>query len=134
MRLPKRDLIATGLVTVAVVLYLLWGADWAFHGTVGTLTVGAVILGLGVAASAAAVVPGFDRLIHGSRTYLAATSLLGVVALAGGLQMILMASGVGLTVMVAAMVVLWAIATVHHVRLARVEHSTNATRIQVPAG
>jgi hypothetical protein len=68
-------------------------------------------------------VPGFDQLFHGNMIYLAITSLLGFVAFAGGLQMILSASGVGLTMMMAAMVMLWAIATAHHLLVARTEKS-----------
>ena len=123
MRLPKRDLIATGLVAVAVVLYLVWAAAWAFNGTGGTRTAGVAILGLGFAASALAVVPGFDQLIHGNKIYLAITSLLGFVAFAGGLQMILSANEVGLTMMMAAMMMLWAIATAHHLLISRAEQS-----------
>lgn len=141
MRLPKRDLIATGLVLVAVVLYLVWAADWAFNGTGGTRTAGVAILGLGFAASAVAVVPGFDQLIRGNKVYLAITSLLGFVAFAGGLQMILSASGVGLTIMMVAMVLLWAIATVHHLIIsgaeksaAQVEMVPADTRERVPSG
>jgi hypothetical protein len=124
MRLPKKDLIATGLVAVAVVLYLLWIADWALPAMSGTRATGIVVLGLGFAASAVAVVPGFDQLIRGNRTYLAVTSLLGLVALVGGVQMLWSASGGGLTVLVATMVTLWAIATTHHLLLARAEPSS----------
>lgn len=72
------------------------------------------ILGLGFAVSASAVVPGFDQLIHHNKIYLAITSLLGLAAFAGGLQMMFSASGAGLTMMMAAMVTLWSIATAHH--------------------
>jgi hypothetical protein len=40
-----------------------------------------VVLGFGFGASAGAVVPGFDELLHGSRLYPAVTSLIGLVAL-----------------------------------------------------
>lgn len=115
MRLPKRDMIATGLVLAAGVLYLLWAIDAAPPGLSGTRATGVVVLGLGFAASASAVVPGFDQLIHGSKMYLAVTSLLGLVAFGAGLQMLLTASELGLGVLMGAMAVLWLIATVHHV-------------------
>lgn len=119
MRLPKRDLIATALVVAAGVLYLLWAVDAAPAGLSGTRATGAVILGLGFAASASAVVPGFEQLIHGSRTYLAVTSLVGLVALGAGVQMLLSTSGGALGVLMATMTVLWFTATAHHMLLAR---------------
>lgn len=118
MRLPKKDLIATALVTAAVLLYMLWMADKTLPGLGSTRATGVVILGLGFAASAVAVVPGFDQLLRGSRTYLAVTSLLGVVAFVGGVQMLLSSSGLGLGVLMVAMVTLWLIATTHHWMLA----------------
>lgn len=123
MRVSKRDLIATGLVALAVVFYLLWLADMAIAGMSGVRVTGAVLLGLGFAASAVAVVPGFDQLIHGNKVYLAITSLLGLVALAGGVHMLVFASDAGVAVLMAAMVVLWAIATTHHMLLASAEQS-----------
>ena len=119
MRLPKRDIIATGLVVVAGALYVLWALDAAPSGLGGIRATGVVVLGLGFAASASAVVPGFDQLIHGSRTYLAVTSLIGLVAFGAGVQMLVSASEAGLGVLMAAMVVLWLVATVHHAMLAR---------------
>ena len=59
---------------------------------------------------ASAVVPGFEQLIRGSRTYLAVTSLIGLVAFAAGIQMFVTASGTRLTVMVVAIGILWLIA------------------------
>jgi hypothetical protein len=116
MRIPKQDAIATGLVAVAVVIFLFWLTDMA---DIGTRAAGMVILGLGFAASAVAVVPGFDQLVRGNKTYLGITSLLGLVALVAGVQMLLSSSGAGLTVLTATMVALWAIATTHHLWLAK---------------
>ena len=119
MRLPRRDVIATGLVAVAVVLYLLWLVDAAPPGMSDTRGVGVVVLALGFAASATAVVPGFDRLLHGSRAYLAITTALGSVALVAGVLMLSAASDAALAVLMGAMVALWAISTRHHASLAR---------------
>lgn len=119
MRLPRRDVIATVLVAVAVVLYLLWLADAALPGMSHTRGIGVVVLALGFAASATAVVPGFDRLLHGGRSYLAVTAALGLVALIGGVVMLAAASDAALAVLMGAMVVLWAIATRHHAALTR---------------
>ncbi len=119
MYLPKRDLIATGLVAVAGLLYLLWAIDSALPGMSSARATGAAVLALGFAASASAVVPMFDQLIHGNRAYLLLTSLIGLAAFAAGIQMLVTASGPGLTVVMAAMAVLWLIATIHHGLLAR---------------
>jgi predicted branched-subunit amino acid permease len=114
MHLPKRDIIATGLVIAAAIFYLLWDAGSALPGLSGTRATGMVVLALGFAASATAVVPAFDQLLHGSKTYLAVTSLLGVVAVISGAQMLVAASATGLAIVMIAMVGLWLIATIHH--------------------
>ena len=119
MHLPRRDIIATGLVAVAGLLYLLWAIDSALPGISGTRATGAAILALGFAASASAVVPGFGQLLHGNKTYLLITSLIGLAAFAAGVQMLITASSAGLTVVMAAMAVLWLIATIHHSLLAK---------------
>ncbi len=119
MYLPKRDVIATGLVAVAGLLYLLWAIDSTLPGMSSTRATGVAVLALGFAASASAVVPGFDHLLHGNRTYLVITSLIGLAAFAAGIQMLITASGAGLTVVMAAMAVLWLIATIHHSLLAK---------------
>ena len=64
------------------------------------------------AASASAVVPGLGQLLHGNRPYLVITLFIGLAAFAAGVQMLITASGVGLAVMMAAMAVLWIIATI----------------------
>lgn len=117
MRLPRRDLIATILVAVAVLVWVLWAVDAAAPGLGSARLAGAVVLVLGFAASASAVVPGFGRLLHGDKTYLVSTSVIGVVALAGGLMTLISASAWGFGLMIAATVLLWLISTVHHIRL-----------------
>ena len=130
MRVPKQDIIATVLVAAAGLLYLLWTLDAAPLG-LSTLGTGLVILGLGFAASASAVVPKFDQLIHGSKAYLAVTSLIGMVALIAGIAMVLGASGTALGVLMATMGTLWLIATIHHSRLA--SHAAPVPSAQAPA-
>jgi hypothetical protein len=118
MRFPKRDLAATGLVVAAGLVYVLWAVD-----VVSSVRVaGIVILVCGFAASASAVVPGFDALLHGNKGYLVVTSLVGVVALVGGVAVVVAASETGLSLVLGAMVALWAIATVHHVLLISPSH------------
>ena len=86
---------------------------------------GLVILVLGFIASATAVVPSFDQLIHGNRAYLAVTSLLGLAALAAGIVMLWSASSAALAVLMAALVVLWVISTIHHVLLTKAGRSAS---------
>jgi hypothetical protein len=76
--------------------------------------IAAVVLALGFVASASAVVPGFDGLIHGSRSYLAVSSLLGLVAFVAGIAALATGDGSWLPVLVATTVVLWAISTMRH--------------------
>jgi hypothetical protein len=128
MRLPKRDIIATALVTAAGGLYLMWATDTTLPGLRGTRATGLVVLALGFAASASAVVPAFEQLIHGSKTYLAITSLLGLVAFGAGVQMLLDASEAALGVLMGAMVVLWLIATIHHMVLADTSATARSMR------
>ena len=114
MHLPKRDVIATGLVAAAGLLYLLWAIGSALPGMRSTRATGAAVLAVGFAASASAVVPTFGQLLHGSKTYLVVTSLIGLVAVIGGVQMLATGSGTALAVVMAAMALLWLIATIHH--------------------
>jgi hypothetical protein len=119
MYLPKRDIIATVAVAVVGLLYLLWAIGSALPGMTSTRATGVAVLALGFAASASAVVPFFGHLLHGNKTYLAITSLIGMAAVAAGVQMLITGSGAGLTVVMAAMAVLWLIATIHHSLLAK---------------
>jgi hypothetical protein len=119
MNLPRKDLIATAAVAVAAVLYLLWAADLTLPGMGDARATAASILVLGFVASAFAVVPGFDGLLHGNRAYLAATVTLGAAALAAGVVALVTSEGLALAGLVGATVALWAISTTHHVLLAR---------------
>ena len=114
MHLPKRDIIATCLVAAAGLLYLLWVIGSTLPGMNSTRATGVAVLALGFAASATAVVSAFGQLLHGSKTYLVITSLIGLAAVAAGAQMLITASGTGLTVVMAAMAALWLVATIHH--------------------
>ena len=140
MQIPTRDRIATVLVALAVVVYALWATGSALPGMDGIRITGLVVLVLGFFASASAVVPGFDELVHGNKLYLAVTSLIGLVAFTGGVVMLVGASEVALGVVMAAMIVLWMIATIHHAVLAEARTAsvnrvpTAPTRGQRPAG
>lgn len=117
MRIPRRDRIASGLVAVAAFVYILWASGAALPGMDSVRVTGLVVLGLGFIASASAVVPGFDRLIHGSKLYMATTSLIGLVALAAGVIMLVDANEAALGLVMGAMLVLWLIATIRHIAI-----------------
>jgi hypothetical protein len=117
MRLSKRDAIATGLVAVAGLSYLLWVIGSAPFASTSARTTGFVVLACGFAASATAVVPTFARLLHGNKAYLVVTSLIGLVAAAAGVQALVATSGTALAVALLAMIALWLIATIHHSRV-----------------
>lgn len=121
MHLLKRDIVATALVAIAAVAYVLWAVGSALPGMSSVRVTGGVILALGFAASAIAVVPAFDQLLHGNKAYLTVTSLIGLAALAAGIVMLVAASSASLAVVVAAIGVLWLMATVRHSLLARTE-------------
>lgn len=125
MSLSKRDAVATGLVAAAAVLYIVWAVG-LLPAAMSTRVTGAVILVLGFLASASAVVPSFDQLLHGNKWYLAATSLIGLVAAVAGVMMLVNASGPALGIVMAGMVVLWVLSTIHHGLLAKA-HSAPPT-------
>ena len=118
MRFGRRDLIATLCVAAGVLVYAFWAADQPLPGLSSVRVVALVVLGTGVAASASAVVPAFDRLLHGSRTYMAVTSLLGALALAAGIIAVFPQTAEMLHLLVGATVALWVIATVRHTSMA----------------
>ena len=134
MHPPKRDIVATCAVAAAVVLYLLWLVDAPLPGMSSTRVTGLAILMLGFVASATAVVPSFDQLMHGNKAYLVVTSLLGVAALVAGIVMLWSTSSTALGVLMAALVVLWAISTTHHVLLAQAERAASTDAAVPPSG
>ena len=119
MRLSRRDAIASGLVAAAGVLYVLWMVGSPLPNLSGTRATGIVVLALGFIASATAVVPSFNQLLHGSMAYLIVTSVIGVVAAVSGVLMLVDQSRTGLAVVIVSMVALWLIATIHHSLLAK---------------
>jgi len=129
MNLQKRDLVATGLVAAAGVIYLLWLLDSLPTAMSGVRATGTVILALGFAASATAVVPTFGQLLHGNKVYLAVTSLLGVVALIAGVVMLVGSSQTALAVVMLAMITMWVIATTHHSLLAKTPAPLSAAQV-----
>jgi hypothetical protein len=119
MRLPTRDIIATTAVAVAVLLWALWVADATLSGLSSDRATGLAVLVLGFVASASAVVPGFGDLMHGNKSYLAGTSVLGLLALIAGIVTLVSPSSTALALLVAALAALWVISTWHHLVLAK---------------
>lgn len=119
MPMSKRDVIATALVAVAAVVYFLWAAGSALPGLSGVRATGAVVLTLGFLASASAVVPTFVDLLHGGKMYLVVTSVMGLVAAVAGVQVLVSSSEASLAVLMAVMIALWLVTTIHHSLLAR---------------
>jgi hypothetical protein len=114
MHLTSRDRLATLFVAIGGIVYVLWLAGVGSEGAQGVRLVTGIVLALGVAASASAVVPGFDGLLHGSKMYLAGTSLIGLAAFAAGIAALLGGHEAMLGLLVATTVVLWIISTVRH--------------------
>jgi hypothetical protein len=116
MRFDRKDRVATAFVAAAVALYGLWsiGLVVSESWTVRVITV--AVLALGIPASAMAVIPGFEGLLHGSKVYLAVSTLVGLGALGVAILALTLSSQAMLNALMAAMVVLWAMATVRHGR------------------
>ena len=114
MHLLKKDIAAAVLVAAGGVIYLLKVNNLILPGTGGTRAAAAIILAVGFVASAMAVVPGFEDLMHGSKVYLVTASLLGVVALVSGVIALVTGSSTALAVLMAATVVMWLMATIRH--------------------
>lgn len=114
MHLTRKDVIATTFVGIGVVVAGLWAIGIGARGMTAVRVVTGIVLALGFAASASAVVPGFAELLRGSKVYLASTVLLGLVALAAGVAALVSGREPLLGVLVAATLALWAVSTVRH--------------------
>lgn len=114
MRIPWRDAVATLFVAIALAVYSAWALGMQLPQFMTVGAVAAIVLALGVLASASAVVPGFAELLRGSRLYLAMTSALGLLALAAGLFALVAGDAAALAALVLATVAMWAMATARH--------------------
>jgi hypothetical protein len=112
--LALRDVLATLFVALGVLVYVLWLAGVGSGGSSEVKVVAGIFLALGFAASASAVVPGFEGLWHGSIPYLVVTSLLGLGAFVAGVVALATGEEVALGVLVAVTIAMWAIATIRH--------------------
>jgi formate/nitrite transporter FocA (FNT family) len=126
MRVSWRDGLATLFVGVGACFYVSWLSGAEVTGVSGTKVVGAVILGLGLAASVTAVVYGVGAgLLHASKTYLVIASLVGLTALVAGVAVLVTANEIWLGALMGATVVLWLISTVRHAMIARGDRASN---------
>lgn len=114
MHVSLRDRIATVAVAVAAGFAVAWFAGMPGIGSLDIRVATLAVLVIGVGVSASAVVPGFGSLIHGSRTYLVATSALGLAAAVVAVVTLLNATESTLAILVGLMIVLWAAATMRH--------------------
>lgn len=115
MRLTRRDRLATLLVAAGALVYLVWFTANGAHDETDVRVVTGIVLALGFVASASAVVPGFEGLVHGSKAYLVVSSLLGLGAFAAGIAALVTGREVWLLLLVVTTVVLWAMSTMRHV-------------------
>jgi hypothetical protein len=123
MRLSWRDSIATICVAMGVVVYGAWVLGSGLPGLGEPVGVAIAVLLLGVVASISAVVPGFTELLRGSKLYLVAASILGLIAFGAGVCTIAGAdASMGLAVLVLSTVALWAMSTLRHLGVPRSRH------------
>jgi hypothetical protein len=116
-----RDVLATILIGVAFVVYAAWAIGTGLPVGTDVSAVAIVILVLGVAASLSAVVPGWDELVSGPRLYFGTASVLGLIALVGGLVAVVTNDARALGLLILGTVVLWAISTARHLGVHRRE-------------
>ena len=128
MRFGWRDRLASLFVFSGTASYAAWSAGVGSTDDFEVRLLTTIVLLLGVAASASAVVPGFIGLLHGSKAYLVVTSAIGLGALVAGIAALVSAREEWLAMLVMAMVVLWAISTAHHAVLAEQDGPRAATR------
>lgn len=114
MRIERKDQLATLLVGGGVLAYVLWLLGVGSEDETAVRIVTTIVLVLGFVASANAVVPGFDGLLHGSKTYLVISTLVGLGALAAGIAALVSGDELMLGLLVAATVLLWAMSTIRH--------------------
>ncbi len=132
MRLTWKDGLATVFVGSAVAVYGIWMAASEVLGLTTTRAVSAVVLILGIAGCYAA--RSYFESIYGAAggtrpplTYVVLVSAFGIVALVAAVVALIGGSTAALTTLIAAMVILWAMATVHHLTMGRA-HDLAAVR------
>jgi hypothetical protein len=117
MRLSWRDALATGFVTVAAMLYALWLTGTGMSGS--TRVIGGMVFVLGWAACTSnkaemTYVYGPPGRKRPPMAYVVVASVMGFAALTAGVITLVSASEAMLTVLVSAIVALWAMSTLRH--------------------
>jgi len=138
MRLTWRDGLATVFVGSAVAVYGMWMAGTDVLGLTTTRAVATVVLILGMAGCFAA--RSYFESIYGAGAgsgdgpdtrppvlYVVLVSAFGVVALASAVVALIGGSTAALTALIVAMVVLWVLATVHHLTMDRAVNTDGVT-------
>jgi hypothetical protein len=120
MRITWRDWTATVLVAAAALVYGVWWSEGEVLGMSSPRAIAVTVLVLGLIASVTAVVFGVgEGLLRANKLYLAITSLLGLLALAAGIVVLVNESEDWLAALVASTVALWLLSTVRHAILGR---------------
>ena len=132
MRLTWKDGLATVFVGSAVAVYGIWMAGTEVLGLTTTRAVSVAVLILGIAGCYAArsyfgAIYGADGGTRTSVPYLVLVSAFGIVALVAAVIALIGGSTAALTTLIVAMVILWAMATVHHLTMDRA-HDLAAVR------
>jgi hypothetical protein len=120
MRITWRDWTATVLVAAAALVYGVWWSEGEVVGMSSPRAIAVTVLALGLISSVTAVVFGVgEGLMRANKLYLAVTSLLGLLALAAGIVVLVNESEDWLAALVASTVALWLLSTVRHAMLGR---------------
>jgi hypothetical protein len=116
VRLTWKDGLATLAVAAAVIGYLLWSSDTALTGlSTRGAAVAVFVLGLvGCSSTGERMGETFGGQDHSPLAMVVLTSAVGAVALVAGLAAMIAGSSTMLGVLVVAVVVLWVLATAHH--------------------
>lgn len=119
MRLTWRDGIATVLVGVAVAVYWVWMGGTEVFGLASNRAVAGVLLILGIAGCYTArsyfeAIYGAGGLNRPPMLYVVLVSATGIVALVAAMATLIGGSTITLTILIVAMIGLWAMATVRH--------------------
>jgi hypothetical protein len=121
MRLTWKDALATVFVGAAAVLYVLWAGGATVAEPWAPRALGVAILGLGVGACYTAkshmeTVYGVNGGPRPPLFYVVLVSVLGGVTLVAGIVAIATGGAAALATLTGAMVALWALATIRHMR------------------
>ena len=124
MRLTWKDGLATVFVGVAVALYGFWMAGTEVLGLTSTRAVSTVVLLLGIAGcytaqSFFAAIYGRGQDTRPPTPYVVLVTTVGVAALGAAGVALIAGSTVALTILIIALIALWAMATIRHFSMNR---------------